>query len=226
MLNGDGKGGWVACSPGQPISANLAKEVNQAGQDTRPFGDSGGGLVVTGLMASDLDDYSRLAVPLILARFPAWEQFAKLSSRPDGAGTVVDFNVPCPSPATEFGLWVSTAGEELSVGFHTHHNHFTDYQNRLNTRQIEVGLQHAADIIEERVGVVSWYRGGGFAGSRSVELPHEGPLPKLLQGIGIGEELPGIFSGCDRATLRSWFGRFDRDEVRADPTAATDRLPE
>src|SRR5262245_37421776 len=145
------------------------------------------------LRESDLDAYSWLAVPLILARFPEWETFAKLSPRPDGAGSVVDFNVPCPSPAAEYGLWVSTADEELSVGFHTHHDHFTDYGNRLNLEQIQAGVQHAADIIEERVGVVSWYRGGAFAGSCSVELPHPGLLPGLLDGLGTGAELAGAF---------------------------------
>jgi hypothetical protein len=175
------------------------------------------------LAASDLDEYSRLAVPLLLARFPAWEQFAKLSPRLDGAGNVVDFNIPCPSPAAESGLWLSTVDEELSVGFHTHHNHFTDYENRLDTHRIEAGLQHAAEIVEERVGVVSWYRPGGFTGSRSVELPHEGPLPGLLDGLGIGTELAGICSDCVLVTLRSWLGRFDRDEVRAARTAPADR---
>ncbi len=58
---------------------------------------------------ADLDAYSRLAVPLILACFPEWVQFAELSLRADGAGSVVQFNVPCPSPAAEYGLWVSTA---------------------------------------------------------------------------------------------------------------------
>ena len=170
---------------------------------------------MAGLMTCDLDDYSRLAVPLILAHFPEWELFAKLSPRSGGAGHVVDFNVPCPSPAAEHGLWVSTADEELSVGFHTHHNHFTDYENRHNLLQIEAGVQYAADILAERVGVVSWYRGDRFVGSRSVTLPHKGPLPGLLDGLGIGGEVAGIFSDCERATLRSWVGRYDRDECRA-----------
>ncbi len=132
------------------------------------------------LVESGLDEYSRFAVPLILARFPEWKPFAKTSRRPDGAGSVVDLNVPCPSAAAESGLWMSTADEELSVGFDTHHNHFTDYENRLNREQLEAGLQYASDMIEERVGVVSWYRGSAFAGSRSVEPPHPATLPGFL----------------------------------------------
>src|SRR5690242_5134920 len=120
---------------------------------------------MAGPREEDLEAYSRVAVPIILARFPQWGPLARLSPRTDGAGSVVEFNIPCPSPAVEHGLWVSTTDEELSVGFHTHHDHFTDYEDRLDRAQIEAGLQHAADILEERVGIVSWYRGGAFAGS-------------------------------------------------------------
>ncbi len=117
---------------------------------------------------------------------------------------------------------MSTADEELSVGFHTHHNHYTDYETHLDREQIEAGIQHAADIVEERVGVVSWYRGGGFVGSRSVELPHPGPLPGLLENFGPRAQLAGSFADCNRVTLRSWFGRFDRDEARVEPSFTSD----
>ena len=162
-----------------------------------------------------LDEYSQVAVPLILVRFPAWEQFAKISPRPDGAGDVVEFNVPCPSPAAESGLWVSTADEEFSVGFHTHHRHFTDYEDRTDRAQIDAGLDYAADIVEERVGVLSYYSGGKFSGSRSVDLPPPEALPKLYEGMGLVGKLEGFFRDWERVTLRSWTGRFDRDEVRA-----------
>lgn len=169
---------------------------------------------MTKFQNADLDDYSRAAVPLILSRFPGWWPFSKATPRSDGLGDTIDFNVPCPSPAAEYGLWVSTADEELLVGFHTHHQHFTDYENRTSRVQIETGLQLAADIIEERTGVVSWYRGKTFAGSRSVGLPCLAPLPGLFDGLGASLEITDIFSNCDRVTLRSWLGTFDREEVR------------
>lgn len=167
----------------------------------------------------DLDTYSRLAVPLILARFPGWEAFAKVEPRPDGVGGVVEFNIPCPSQNVEHGLWVSTDNEELSIGFYTHHDHFTDYNDRTHVASIEAGVEYAADIVAERVGVVSWYRGDGFAGSSSVDLPHAGPLRML----GVGWPFTWIFAGCERVTLRSWLGRFDREEAGAEPDAAPDR---
>ncbi|MFL5327846.1 MAG: hypothetical protein ACJ8C4_02940 [Gemmataceae bacterium] len=163
----------------------------------------------------ELDDYSRVLVPIILARFPAWEPFAKLSPRPDGAGNVVEFNVPCPSRGAESGLWVSTADEELSVGFHTHHSHFTNYDDCTNRETIEAGLDYAAAIFEDRVGVLSYYSGSKFVGSSSVELPHRNSLPDLYEDMGLAEKLLGTLPPCDRVTLRCWSGRFDRDEIRA-----------
>ncbi len=164
------------------------------------------------LSLTELDDYSRVVLPLIMARFPEWELLATYSPRPDGAGSVVELNVPCPSPAAESGLWVSTADEELSVGFHSHHIHFTDYEDRVSRGQIDAGIQHAADILAERVGVVSWYCGGSFTGSVTVELPHPDPLPNRLDAFGSFTGLLGAAPTCDRITLRSWTGRFDREE--------------
>ena len=167
---------------------------------------------------SDLDTYSRLALPMILAKFPDWEQFAVLAPRTDGAGSTVDFNLPCPSVAADHGLWVSTAGEELTVGFHTHHNHFTDYEEaRLNPVQIEAGLDHIRDSLCERIGVVSWYRDSAFAASQTIALPYLDPLPRPLAGLGLGAKADDMFAGCHRATLRSWRGRFDRDEDHGSP---------
>ncbi len=158
---------------------------------------------MAGLLASNLDAYSRFAVPLILARFPDWEPFAVVQERPDGAGGTVEFNVPCPSPAAEMGLWISTDQEELSVGFHTDHSHFTDYESRLNPEVIGVGIDQAAAYFEDRSGVVSWYQGVQLKGTTSTALPHPGPLPRIFSRLPL-----------THATLRSWSGRFDRDEPR------------
>jgi hypothetical protein len=153
-----------------------------------------------------LDDYSQVALPLILARFPEWEPFAKVSC------DTVEFNIPCPSPVIESGLWVSTADEELSVGFHTYHRHFTNYEDRIDLTQIEAGLEFAVAILEDRIGVLSYYCGKKFSGSGSVDLPYPATLPKLYGGMGLVAKVEDFFGGWDRVMLRSWSGRFDRDE--------------
>ncbi len=161
-----------------------------------------------------LSDYSRFALPLILERFPEWEPFARLMPRRDRAGNVVEFNIPCPSEAVEQGLLLSTANEELSVAFHTHHGHFTDRANRNSPAPIETGLEFAAEIVEDRIGVLSYYREDQFAGSRSIDLPAPDELPDLFKDIAFARELMGEAGHWDRVTLRSWSGRYDREETR------------
>ena len=154
---------------------------------------------MAGLPASSLDDYSKFAVRLILARFPDWEPFGIV--QPNASGGYVDFRIPCPSQADEMGLWVSTADQELTVGFHTDHNHFTDYDNPFNPEPVEAGLDQAAAYLEDRCGAVSWYQGERLAGTTSAELPLSGPIPRIFKDYHV-----------TRGTLRSWSGRLDRDE--------------
>ena len=101
----------------------------------------------------DLDSYSEFAVGIILRRFPEWESYAKTSR--EGAAK---FEIPCPSPAVESGLWISTANNELTVGFHTDHCHFTDDENPLNLAVIHQGLNLAVAILKDRCGILSWYQ--------------------------------------------------------------------
>jgi hypothetical protein len=142
----------------------------------------------------DLDSYSEFAVGIVLRRFPEWEQYAKTSL--DGTA---EFEIPCRSPAIERALWISTANNELTVGFHTDHCHFTDYDNPCNLAVVHQGLDFAVAILKDRCGILSWYQGDRLVHTTQLKLPHVGPLPCLL-------------SHCTRGTLRSWSGKFDKDE--------------
>lgn len=145
-----------------------------------------------------LDEYSRFAVGRILDRFPAWREHM-VFRRPDGYGhAFADFTLSCPSPAIEHGLCVSTADEEITVGLHTHHSHFTDYDNRSNPEHISDALDYVQELLDERTAIISWYTGDRFAGSTSQEVADERPVSSLLLGV-------------TRTTLRSWRGTYDRD---------------
>ena len=76
-------------------------------------------------------------------------------------------------------------------------------------QQIESGLEYASDFIEERAGVISWYVDGRFAGSCSVELPHPARLPRLMETLAGSRPNQ---RDCNLIVLRSWTGRFDREE--------------
>jgi hypothetical protein len=156
---------------------------------------------LTAPLVIEHDAYTRFALRLILARFPEWEPYCVASPRQDGAGSTVEFIVPCPNPAVESGLYVSTAADELTIGFHTDHGHFTDFDSPLNRDRIEQGLNQAAAYLEDRLGAVSWYQGERLLGTTSCELPLDGPLPPMFATYPV-----------THGTLRSWSGRFDRDE--------------
>ena len=142
----------------------------------------------------DLDSYSEFAAGIILRRFPEWDRYAKTCLE-GGA----EFEIPCPSPAVEKGLWISTANNELTVGFQTDHCHFTDNEELCNLAVVHQGLNFAAAILKDRCGILSWYQGDRLVHTTQIKLPHKGCLPCLL-------------SKCTRGTLRSWSGKFDRDE--------------
>jgi hypothetical protein len=151
----------------------------------------------------DLDAYTRFAVQMILARFPVWLPFGVV--RPGKDGCSAEFEIPCPSTAVERGLWLSTANNELTVGFHTHHAHFTGYDNPYKPEAVSAGLDQAAAYIEDRCGVVSWYEIQRLVGTASVKLPLARPLFKMLNATG------------NHATLRSWSGRSDSEDRLIEP---------
>ena len=99
---------------------------------------------------------------------------------------------PARHQRPKWDLWVSTAGEELSVGFHTHHDHFTDYKILLNPEQVKAGLDQAAAYLEDRCGAVSWYQGERLVGTTNCSLPLSGPLPRMFSQFPV-----------TRGTLRS-----------------------
>lgn len=142
----------------------------------------------------NLDSYSEFAVGIILWRFPQWAEYAKPTK--EGA---VEFEIPCPSTAVDSGLWISPENNKLTVGFHTDHCHFTDYESPQNLSVIHQGLDFVVEILKDRRGILSWYHGDQLVHTTTIQLPHSGPLPCLL-------------SNCPRSTLRCWSGKFDKDE--------------
>jgi hypothetical protein len=157
----------------------------------------------------ELDAYTRIALPRILDRFPNWERHLAIHSGDGDTGSVARIALPPENASVDLGLWVWTDDGELTVGFHTHHSHFADYaENPTHHVTIAYGLDYAADVLADRIGVVSHYREGAFAGSSSVELPAPAPDKVFEQAPPpIGE----LFAGADAVTVRSWSGRFDVD---------------
>jgi hypothetical protein len=152
------------------------------------------------LLDENLDEYTRVAVPLILAVFPDWEQNATVRPVEDGSGGTVGFNVPCPNPNVEMGLFVGTECKELTVGFDMDHRHYTDYETPCNAELIADGIKYAKEYLEDRRVTVSWYDGERWCGSSSVEAPGAGYIGQWSQT-------------ANRFRFRSWTGKYDREVI-------------
>lgn len=109
-----------------------------------------------------------------------------------------EFELAAPSPAIEHGLWVSTANQELTVGIHTHHSHFTGYDDCFDPDPIYQALDYIQELLDEHRLIASWYVGDRFVGSTSY-LITDG-YPSLLS-----------FESITRTTIRSWRGTHDND---------------
>jgi len=156
--------------------------------------------LITLMTAPPLDDYSAFALPRILERFPEWKDCLHFrAARPSGLHFVV-IEIDAPLQSVEQGLYVGTEDAELTVGFHTYHCHFTDWNDAKDRATLEAGLDFASNLLSEKVGVATNYRDDQWAGGTWIDLPHPGPLPLVAQN-------------ATRITLRSWRGTFDRDEL-------------
>ena len=147
-----------------------------------------------------LDDYSRFALTRILDRFPDWKDRVRYELATSEAHQCVVIEIDAPSSTAESGLFVGTDQDELTVGFHTYHCHFTNYDDPQNSQSLDAGLDFASNLLNERCGVVTSYVGNKWAGSVWISLPHP-------------EALTPVSPATTRMTLRSWRGTFDRDEV-------------
>jgi hypothetical protein len=120
------------------------------------------------------------------------------------------------------GLSIVTWDEDVVVGFHTTHAHFSDWERSGTDAHIDSAIEAARDVLAERLVVASWYsRGrlvvsqfrepdGALDGFRRSQLggstwlgrrrfPRTGWLPHDLGLLVRGVE----------STVRSWRGTYD-----------------
>ena len=118
--------------------------------------------------------------------------------------------IDCPSYSVEAGLWIGTWNEDVIVGFHTHHAHFSDWERSGTDDHIETAIDAARDVLAERLVVVSRYtrvplRGSGWlAGSTYWDRPEGALAERRRSERSIRSRL-----GLREVTLRSWDGSYD-----------------
>lgn len=147
-----------------------------------------------------LNKYTQQVVTEMIAAFPSW--FDLILQMCDESGAL-DFKIDAPSPLIKGGLWVLTEGDEVIVGVHTHHVHFTYYETHTNfTDHILSAMKYIQDIISDQIGIVSWYRQEQFLGSATYRTEDD---------IELGKFLSQYLPISTRTEIRFWTGKKDRE---------------
>ena len=172
-----------------------------------------------------MNDYAARVAPLLVAAFPEHAEEILIDDEGD-----LSLKIACPSGSVDAGLWIKTWNEDVVVGFHTHHQHYSDWHGTGTDEHIDAAIKAARSVLAERLVVVSMYRRGKFSRSywdgpeyalteframtakgskgwlerRRVE--HRVNLSGRLQWHVYGVEL----------TLRSWHGTYDSDSTERD----------
>jgi hypothetical protein len=144
-----------------------------------------------------MDEFSEAFATWLRQRRPAWLGMAKAES------ASVEIAFASPNPRAVAPVWISSADEELTVGFDYTHGHFNAWMGTESDEDVfERALQFADDLVGERLVVVSGLAGGAWAGSTTVP-PGDDPLATA-----------SVFPEADTIIVRSFRGTFDRDLPR------------
>jgi hypothetical protein len=150
---------------------------------------------------NELNPYGRRVATQLFRHFPDWSTFARIDPHPNADSGALLVEISANSPNIRNRLRISTDGDELTIGLHTHHCHFADYDQRGTDEHIEDGIEYIKQLIQEDYVIHSWYCNGQFWGSVTGTADNVGD--------------PGKFVGnVDKITCRSWAGTHDSDDVR------------
>ena len=148
---------------------------------------------------TQLNEYSRRFADVLFTAYPEWREFASVDTAEDvDEGTLV-VQVSPPRPRDiQWPLHISTDGEEITVGFDSYHRHFNRYGEDDEAEGYAEALAFIADLLAERVAVISWWNGDEWRGS-STFVP------------GADVVTPPWAIKAKTVRVRSWKGTYDKD---------------
>jgi len=151
-----------------------------------------------------MDSFSERFTKALLDAFPEWSDLVRQSVREDH----LELEIAAPSGKGQ--LLVSTAGEEVTVGFDRWHQHFNEiywlpgYEGELNEEPFERVIQFLRDFLIDRVVIRIWTKNGEYAGSSALHLWYSS---NDCRGDCLG----------DHYSLKSWSGRGDLPSTPINP---------
>lgn len=150
-------------------------------------------------MNTELNEYSRRFADVLFAAYPEWREGASMDDTEgvDEGSLVVQVSPPQPRDI-KWPLHISTDGDEVTVGFDIYHRHFSRYAHDEEAESFAEALAFIADLLAERVAVISWWNGDEWRGA-STFVP------------GAEDGTPSWARNATTARVRSWGGTYDRD---------------
>ena len=150
------------------------------------------------LAEDQLNEHSKIFALALFSTHPSWREYAAMAASTDGDGMVLIVTVPAPeSSRAEYPLTIDTDNDEVTVGFDKYHSHF-DWPS--SDEGHGNPLCFIDDIIKERTVVVSVWSGEKWA------------LSTTLDASKSVDEISRIPDAATVAKLRSWTGKYSRDE--------------
>ena len=147
-------------------------------------------------MDSEAAAYSERFLAFLAREAVEWRATATPDSEAAGAYQI---EVESPNENASAPLWISTADEEITVGFDAYHSHFETWHFESEDMAFREALALARDIVAEKLLVASWWNGEKWSGSQLIELGDE---------VKRSDRTPA--DACLR--IRSWTGKYDREE--------------
>jgi len=145
-----------------------------------------------------LNDHSRSFAQALFSARPYWREFARMAKPRHGSGMFLFVTViPPESSKAEHPLIIDTDDDEVTIGFDSYHAHFhwPDFDEEYGNP-----LRFIDDVVGERLVVVSIWSGEDWA------------LSTTLDAAKSVDEISRIPQSATIAKLRSWTGRYSRDE--------------
>jgi hypothetical protein len=157
--------------------------------------------MATNSIIDNLNPYARRVATHLFRHFPDWATLATTDPNPNADFGALLLEIPANLSGSEIVLHIWSDGDELTVGLHTHHCHFSDYDQRETDEHIEDGVEYIKNLIQENFVIYSWYCNGQFCCS-------------VTGTPGKVEDPAKFISNVDRVTCRSWAGTYDSDDVK------------
>lgn len=109
-------------------------------------------------------EFSRRFAEKLFSAFPAFRDLAIV----EGNSFVVE--VTAPNPAARAPLFISTADEEVTVGFDAWHCHFDGMLEKDDEEIFASSIALVRDLLAERVAVLAWLDGDQWLGSSCAKV--------------------------------------------------------